>query len=393
MSSVSDSASPQAIAAKRVGVIGGGQLAWMMAEAARDLQVQLVVQTSHLSDPAVAEASGVVLADIQDAQATAELARQCDVITFENEFVNLEALSALASAGTVFYPSLNTLSPLLDKYDQRQYLAERGFPTPHFTTRYPDQAWDSVLTDWTFPFVLKARRNGYDGQGTFIIPDRATLLDVSQKLGNQPVLIEEFVAFTRELAVMVARSQTGEISVYPVVETQQKKQVCHWVLAPADLALQTVQVIEEIAHRLASSLDLVGIVGIELFLTSGGQVLVNELAPRTHNSGHYTIEACITSQFAQQLRAVCGLPLGQSDLRYPAAVMVNLLGYESAEQDYGDKRKALSAIPGATVHWYSKNQARPGRKLGHVTVTVSDVRSRTDLLKITEAIESIWYEP
>ena len=372
---------------KRVGVIGGGQLAWMMADAAKKLGIELVIQTPSQTDPAVAIATQTIFGAIDDADSTADLAAICDVITFENEFVNLESLSKLAAQGVCFRPSLEALKPLLDKYDQRCYLRDRQLPVPKFLAL---EAGFSLQT--ADPIVLKTRRHGYDGQGTFILKTAEELEAVLKTLHDQPLLVEEFVPFERELAVMAARSVTGEIVVYPIVETQQENQVCRRVIAPADLPTATVMEVETIAHTLLESLQVVGIFGIELFLTREGKILVNEVAPRTHNSGHYTIDACTTSQFEQQLRAVCGLPLGSPALTCDGAVMINLLGYEHSESDYLDKRQQLAEIPGAVVHWYGKTESRLGRKLGHVTVLLknsSDFRQRA--IEISHKIEAIWY--
>ncbi|MBD1871431.1 5-(carboxyamino)imidazole ribonucleotide synthase [Cyanobacteria bacterium FACHB-471] len=376
----------------RVGVIGGGQLAWMMADAARSLAVDLVVQTPEASDPAVAIATETILAPIDDAAATAQLAAQCDVITFENEFIDLEALTHLEKQGIRFYPQLTALAPLLDKYHQRCYLRDIGLPTPEFSTL---EAADTLSARWlSYPIVLKARRHGYDGQGTFVLKDRADLEKILANSARQAWLVEEFVPFERELAIMAARSTTGEIVTYPVVETQQEAQVCHRVFVTSDLATVEEEV-EAIAHTLLTQLNVVGIFGIELFLTCDGKVLVNEIAPRTHNSGHYTLDACVTSQFEQHLRAVCGLPLGNPALRTEAAVMVNLLGYEHSQSEYLEKRQQLSQIPQAQVHWYGKTESRPGRKLGHVTVLmdISDAaKQRSQATEIAQTIESIWYQ-
>jgi 5-(carboxyamino)imidazole ribonucleotide synthase len=367
---------------KRVGVIGGGQLAWMMATPAKKLGLDLLVQTPSPQDPAVAIAQATVFAPVADAQSTATLAQQAEVITFENEFVDLAALAQLAHQGTCFRPSIQALVPLLDKYEQRCFLRDCHLPTPAFSKL-------ETFTPTTFPVVLKTRRHGYDGQGTFIIKDAASWDATLEKLKGIDLLVEEFVPFQRELAVMAARSLSGEIVVYPVVETQQKNQVCHTVIAPADISDAVQQAVVAIAHTLLESLQVVGIFGVELFLTADDRVLVNEIAPRTHNSGHYTIEACQTSQFEQQLRAVCGLPLGNPALTCAAAVMVNLLGYEQATHDYAEVRSRLSAIPNAFVHWYGKAESRPGRKLGHVTVMLE---SREIAIKTAQAIEAIWYE-
>ena len=404
---------------KRVGVVGGGQLASMMGDAARALGIELLVQTPHATDPAVSVAAGAVLAAVDDVLSTAQLADGCDVITFENEFVDLEGLWPLEREGVLFQPSLSSLSPLLDKYVQRCYLQGLGLPTPRFwewdcSADLPPELFKAVAIDFPaisvsdsvqiegdsdpgsidFPFVVKVRRHGYDGQGTFIVKDRGSLESIRAKLKGQSLLVEEFVPFDRELAVIAARSATGEIAIYPIVETQQQNQVCRLVIAPADISSDVKTEACAIARTLLNSLQAVGVFGIELFLTTDNKLLVNEIAPRTHNSGRFTIDACETSQFQQHLRAVCQLPLGNSALKCAGAVMVNLLGYESAESDYLAKRKQLAQISGAFVHWYGKKVSRPGRKLGHVTVVLDAdkvAQGRSQALAIAQTVESIWY--
>ncbi|MBD2456621.1 5-(carboxyamino)imidazole ribonucleotide synthase [Nostoc sp. FACHB-87] len=376
---------------KRVGVIGGGQLAWMMGDAAQKLGVELIVQTPSKFDPAVAIAQDTVFAAIDNAKATEILAQKSDVITFENEFVDLDALGVLANQGVCFRPRLEALSPLLDKYHQRCYLRDLGLPVPQFFAVDDVENLASKLEDLSFPVVLKSRRHGYDGQGTFIIQDLATLQEKLAQAANQSqFLIEEFVPFERELAVIAARSVNGEVVIYPVVETQQEQQVCRRVIAPADITPNQAEQSQAIAHILLNSLEVVGIFGIELFLTKEGKVLVNEIAPRTHNSGHFSIDACETSQFEQHLRAVCGLPLGNPDLHCQMAIMVNLLGYENSESDYQSQRQQLAAIPQASVHWYGKTTSRPGRKLGHVTVLLNEYNPET-ANHLAHTLESIWY--
>ncbi|MDM9385621.1 5-(carboxyamino)imidazole ribonucleotide synthase [Chlorogloeopsis sp. ULAP01] len=393
---------------KRVGVIGGGQLAWMMASAANKLGVELIVQTPSANDPAVAIAHDTVFASVADAAATAILASKCDVITFENEFVNLETLSVLAKQGVCFRPSLEALAPLLDKYHQRCYLRNLGLPVPKFFA--VDQVGSQELGDGSnsifeflafhnldFPLVLKARRHGYDGQGTFIIKD---IEDLQQKLAaatpentllpNSVFLLEEFIPFTTELAVIAARSVDGKVAIYPIVETQQQEQVCRRAIAPAEISPQLAAEIDEIARVILNGLEAVGVFGIELFLTADNKVLVNEIAPRTHNSGHFSVDACETSQFEQHLRAVCDLPLGNSNLICSCAIMVNLLGYEISTSNYIVKRQKIEQIPQTIVHWYGKTQSRPGRKLGHVNVLLNH-KNRNEAMAIAHTIENIWY--
>ena len=373
----------------KLGIIGGGQLAWMMADAARKLGVELIVQTPSQNDPAVSIAQDSIFAPVDDAAATEILATKCDIITFENEFVNIGALSLLEKQGVCFRPQLAALAPLLDKYEQRCYLRDLGLPVPQFLALSAEKKLESQIENLGFPVVLKARRHGYDGQGTFIISDFATLSKTVNQ--NYPqFLVEEFVPFTKELAIIAARSVNGEIVIYPAVETIQKEQVCRWVIAPAIITKEQSSEIAAIAHKLLNSLQYVGVFGIELFLTADGNILINEIAPRTHNSGHFSLDACETSQFEQHLRAVCGLPLTNAALHCSNAVMVNLLGYESSHCDYQKQRQQLTAIPHATVHWYGKTESRPGRKLGHITVLL-EADNDKEVKDIIHEIESIWY--
>lgn len=381
----------------RIGIIGGGQLAWMMADAAAHLGLELTVQTPHGDDPAVARVgtNGWVAGGIADPVATERLATACQVITFENEFVDLEALGRLERRGVNFRPKLAAIAPILDKYHQRQFLQTIGLPVPPFAALTYDG--DEDRTTWedgsaiAFPIVLKTRRHGYDGQGTFVIPDRATLGRVWERLDRQPVLIEAFIPFERELAALAARSPSGEVMVYPIVETQQEHQVCTRVIAPAPISPTAAAEADRIARAIVEKLDGVGMFAVELFLAHGDRVLVNEIAPRTHNSGHFSIDACHTSQFEQHLRAVAGLPLGDGAMPCAGAVMVNLLGFEHSRSDYGDRRAAIAqAIPTARVYWYGKTSASPGRKLGHVTVTAATANP-TELLAIARRIEQLWY--
>ncbi len=384
----------------RVGIVGGGQLAWMMAAAAHQWDIDLVVQTPSRADPAVAIAQHTILAPIADAAATAQLAAQTDIITFENEFVDLDALARLPNAR--FRPSLETLRPLLDKYSQRRLFQDLGLPTPRVvqldapslakTQLASDPLLAPHLQSLTYPVVVKTRRHGYDGQGTFIVRSRPELAALRQKLGNTPLILEDFVPFERELAVIAARSVKGEIVLYPVVETQQENQVCQRVLAPAAVA-EAVQVqAQAIAETLLTALDVVGVIAIELFLTADGQLWINEIAPRVHNSGHFSLDACATSQFEQHLRAVCGLPLGSPAMQSDGALMVNLLGYEMSDSDYLPQRQRLSAIPNAHVYWYGKAESRVGRKLGHVTVLLQGAAAeRESAIALAHHIEALWY--
>ena len=383
-------ASTKTESVQTVGVIGGGQLAWMLASAAQRLGLQLIVQTPQPTDPAVELAYDAVLAPITDVAATATLAARCDVITFENEFIDVSGLQQLATQGIQFYPALEVLALVLDKLDQRQFFNRIGLPNPRYVSLNGDEDEDLLAIkarEIGFPLVMKTRRLGYDGYGTFIVANQTELQIAWNSTGHAPILLEEFIPFQKELAIMVARSASGEVAIYPPVETQQVDQICRRVIAPARIGPDVANTFERFGRTLAEQLPLVGIVGIECFLTRDQQVLINEIAPRTHNSGHYTIDACVTSQFEQHLRAVSHRPLGSTAFKPAQALMVNLLGLDVSLEDHRQRLEKLKTISNGQVYWYGK-APRPGRKLGHITLTLG---SDDDPDQVAAQIEHLWY--
>ncbi len=380
---------------QRVGVIGGGQLAWMMAIAAQKIGIELCVQADNDQEPAVAVADRVVYGKVSDAKATAKMAESCPVITFENEFVDLVALRDLenrehANHNFKFLPRLATLEISVDKLKQRQHFRDHHIPTPTFYAI--DQASDllSAASKLGYPLVLKSRRHGYDGKGTWVIKNAQELQTAWTSLHQAPAIAEAFIPFEQELAVIAARSLDGEIVIYPVVETLQIDQVCRRTISPARIAPAIADQVESIAKQIMISLDAIGVIGIEFFVTASGEVSVNEIAPRTHNSGHYTIEGCHTSQFEQLLRVVSGMPLGNISMSVPVAIMINLLGTEQFSKndpDYLHQRTAIACFPNTNIHWYGKSSSI-GRKLGHVTVCAATYDTA---LEISDRIEKIWY--
>jgi 5-(carboxyamino)imidazole ribonucleotide synthase len=287
------------------------------------------------------------------------------VITLENEFVDAAALAAAEAAGTPVRPAPRTLAVVQDKALQKRMLADAGLPLPRFVVVERAEELAALGRDLGWPIVLKARRLGYDGYGNATCGGEEEAAAALARLdGGDGVLAEQFVPFERELAVMVARAPSSDPRAYPVVETVQRHHVCHEVLAPAPVPDTVAGRAADIALSAAAAAESVGVMGVELFLLEDGAVLVNELAPRPHNSGHYTIEACETSQFENHLRGVLDLPLGSTELRAPAA-MVNLLGERSGPAEPLVER-AL-AVEGAHVHLYGKRDVRVRRKMGHVT--------------------------
>ncbi len=376
---------------QKIGVIGGGQLAWMMAIAAKDLGIELTIQAASPDDTAVNVADRVIYGGVADASATAILAEHCQAITFENEFVDLVSLQKLCDRGLLFLPKLETLAISVDKLNQRQHFRDHQIPTPEFYGVDTELELLAAAEKLSYPLVLKARRHGYDGKGTWVIANEIELRSAWESMQKFPAIAEAFIPFERELAVIVARSQSGEMVIYPVVETLQTNQVCRRTIAPARVDPKVCAKVETIAKQIVATLDAIGVFGIEFFLTAEGEVTVNEIAPRTHNSGHYTIEGCQTSQFEQLLRVVSGKPLGNVSMLAPVAVMVNLLGFENiagVDADYLDKRAAITNFPNTYIHWYNKTRSAIGRKLGHVTILA---KTHGIALDISDRIESIWY--
>jgi 5-(carboxyamino)imidazole ribonucleotide synthase len=380
---------------QQIGVIGGGQLAWMMAIAAKGLGLELTVQAASPEDSAVNIADRVIYGKVADARATAKLAEHCQVITFENEFVDLVALQELVNQagdrGLLFLPKLETLAISVDKLNQRQHFRDHYIPTPEFYRVDTDTDLLAAAERLGYPLVLKARRHGYDGKGTWVIESQIELQSAWESMHQAPAIAEACIPFERELAVIAARAASGEISIYPVVETVQTNQVCRRTIAPARITPHIAAKVKDIAKQIVTTLEAIGVFGIEFFLTATGEVTVNEIAPRTHNSGHYTIEGCQTSQFEQLLRVVSGQPLGDVSMVAPVAVMVNLLGFEIAsgtDADYAEKRQAIARLPNTSMHWYNKTSASVGRKLGHVTVLAE---THDMAIAISDRIENIWY--
>ncbi|MEB3327334.1 MAG: 5-(carboxyamino)imidazole ribonucleotide synthase [Synechococcus sp.] len=356
-------------AGSAIGVVGGGQLAMLLASAARDLEVPFHIQTPSPHDPAAALATSVVLAGIDDIPATRELARRSTAITFENEWVDLHALAPLDFEGVLFVPSLEALLPLVCKRRQRLLLQGLGLPTP----RWCEWPADGVLpADFSFPLMAKLASGGYDGKGTVVIEGPEELASLPTRVAKGDWILEEMVSFELELSQLACRDRAGNLLCYPLVQTRQHQQVCDWVLAPAPVPQAVQAYARNIAASLITAINYVGVLSIELFYGPGG-LQVNEIAPRTHNSGHLTIEAAHTSQFEQQVRIVSGLPMGPVDLRVPGALMVNLLGLEGSATDYSSQREALADLPGAHVHWYGKQGSNAGRKLGHITMVLNGV--------------------
>jgi 5-(carboxyamino)imidazole ribonucleotide synthase len=354
-----------------VGVVGGGQLARMMAPAAVGLGVTLRVLAREPKDSAALVVPGVEIGDERDLEALRRFAKGCDVLTFDHEHVPTEHLRSLAAEGVTVRPGPHALVHAQDKTVMRARLRELEVPCPRWRVVVDAAELAAFAGEVGWPVVVKQPRGGYDGKGVWLVeeadPHPDWLADWFAVGGT--LLAEERVAFSRELAVLVARSPHGQAAVYPVVETVQVDGVCREVLAPAALAEDHALAAQAAALKVAAGLDVTGVFAVEMFDTPGG-VLVNELALRPHNSGHWTIEGAGTSQFEQHLRAVLDLPLGDTRMTAPQVAMANVLGGE-VEDMYTGYLHCMARDPGIHIHMYGK-EVRPGRKVGHVTALGDD---------------------
>lgn len=361
-----------------IGMVGAGQLARMSYEAAAPLNIPLRVLAEAPTESAALISTAVDIGSPDDRSDLERFAGSCDVVTFDHELVDLEVLRTLEAGGHVLRPSADTLAVATDKQRQRDLLGGRGLPLP---ANRPVASVDDAVAfgaEHGWPTVLKAVRGGYDGRGVWTVEDKDAAEDVLEHATSAGLRLfaEPLLALERELAVIVARRPGGDAVTYPVVETIQVDGICHEVLAPARLDARLTDEAARLGRAVAEAIDSVGTLAIEMFVVDG-ELLLNELAARPHNSGHLTIEGSTTSQFENHLRAVADLPLGDTALRTPAAAMVNVIGTPQTG-DPTDRLAEALAVPGAHVHLYDK-RPRPGRKIGHVTVLgddLDDVRDR-----------------
>jgi 5-(carboxyamino)imidazole ribonucleotide synthase len=350
-----------------LGLLGGGQLGRMFTVAARTLGYRVTVLDPDPLSPAAEFATGHLNTDYIDAGSLQELARTCAAVTTEFENAPAEALLSLAEK-TLVRPSGNAVAVAQDRSREKSFIAGAGLPVGAYADLRGAQDIEAALARVKLPAILKTARFGYDGKGQATIATRADLERAFGEWKQVPCVLEERLALDREISVILARTSAGEIAVFPVAENQHARGILDVTIAPARIPGALAAEATALASRLAQALDYVGVLAVEMFVVDG-KLLVNEIAPRPHNSGHYTIDACRTSQFEQQVRVLCGLPLGDPTLHTPA-VMVNLLGdiWGGGEPRW----EAVLRHAGAHLHLYGKREARPGRKMGHVTVCEND---------------------
>ena len=349
-----------------IGILGGGQLALMLAEAAATLNVRVRVLVGHPSDALPGLAARAIVGDANDPASAVAFAKTVDIVTLENEFIHPAALAAIEHAGIPLRPTLASIQRMQDKWHQKQAIMKAGLPVTPCAVVNDAAGVIAFANDHGWPVVLKRRHLGYDGKGNATVHSPEDLETAWATLHNDRGLyVEAFCPFERELAVMVSRSVQGEVAVYPTVETVQKNHICHVVRAPAPVDEALARKAGDLAKAAIQSIGGIGSMGVELFLRAG-QLLINELAPRVHNSGHYTIEACRCSQFENHLRAIAGWPLGQTTMTSPSAVMINLLGAGDGP-GVPSGLDTAKQVAGAHLHIYGKSRSVRGRKMGHVT--------------------------
>lgn len=342
-----------------IGILGGGQLGRMLALAAAPLGYRCHVYAPEADAPAAQVAAAATVADYGDGEALEAFARAVDVVTYEFENIPLEAADRVAALRPL-RPGREALRIAQDRLQEKRFLAAAGIATAPFAPVEDAETLEAALAEIGTPAVLKTRRFGYDGKGQALLEDPADAATAWATLGRVPAILEGFVAFKREISVVAARGLGGEIACYDVVENRHKRHILDVTVAPAPIAPEAAERAQAIARRLLQGLDYVGVIGVEMFHLEQGDPLVNEFAPRVHNSGHWTIEGCITSQFAQHVRAIAGLTLGSPERLFDAE-MTNLLGDDVA------RWPELLTEPDAHLHLYGKRDVRADRKMGHVT--------------------------
>lgn len=374
----------------KVGILGGGQLGKMLLYTTRKFDIQTYVLDSNPEAPSKIACDAFFVGDLMDYETVFEFGKKVDTLTIEIENVNVSALRALEHEGVNVYPAADTLAIIQNKAKQKLFYSEHGLPTASFTRYTNSEELTTAIENeaQTLPFVWKSAQFGYDGKGVKVI---RTLSDI-KALPNVECIAEDLVPFKKELAVTVARSPQGEIRAYPVVEMEfhpEANQV-EYVLCPARISNAIEKKAERVALNTAAAFKHVGLLAVELFLTQDDNILINEVAPRPHNSGHQTIEASYTSQFEQHIRAVLNLPLGETRNKV-SGVMVNLVGAEgyNGAVVYQNIEKILE-LEGVTPHIYGKKETRPFRKMGHVTIVHSEIdKAREIAQQVKETIKVI----
>jgi 5-(carboxyamino)imidazole ribonucleotide synthase len=377
---------------KRIGIIGGGQLGKMMILEAKRLGLYVITLDPDANCAAGSISDELIVADVYDENAIIELAGKADVITYEWEKINAEALIRLEKDGHVIYPSASSLLIIQDKYLQKSKLRENNIKVPDFEAVADLDFLKEYAGRNGYPIMLKARKNGYDGKGNFVIRSQSELEAGfnAMKQVSEDIMVEEFTDFAFEVSVVATRGINGKKAVYPIPYNVHKDSILDMMTIPADLSDDLHKNICAAAEKVMDVFDGVGTFCVEMFVGRDGQIYINEVAPRPHNSGHYTIEGCRTNQFENHIRAILGLPLGSAELLHGGVIMRNLLGHSNGIAKVEGIEEAYAISDRVNIHIYGKNECKTARKMGHYTITAETVEKakETDdkiknLVKIT----------
>ena len=365
----------------KLGILGGGQLGKMLLYDAKRYDLHTKVMDSNKDAPCNKIADDFIIGDITDYDDVINFGNSVDLITVEIENVNTDALEFLEKSGKKVYPSPKNLRIIQNKSDQKNFYSKNNLPTSRFKnySNIEELKINFLHDNFEFPFVWKSSRFGYDGKGVKIIKN---IDDLNFSYNNQ-CLIEEKVSIKKELSVIVSRNTDGEIKCFPVVEMEfnEKSNLVEYVMCPANISKQTEEKAIIIASEIAKKFEMVGLLAVELFVTNKDEILINEVAPRPHNSGHHTIECCVTSQFDQHIRSILNLPLGETGILIPG-IMVNLVGENMEEGNVNYKNiNDIFDIPGVYIHIYGKKKSRLNRKMGHITIVNKDINKAIEIGK------------
>ena len=374
---------------KVLGIIGGGQLGMMLTEAAKKMPEHIsdvIVLDPTENCPATKVGAKQIVADFKDKNAIVELSLQSDIITYEIESGDTEVLESLNGA-VVINPSPSTLGIIQDKYLQKKFLRENNVPVADFTPVESIAHLKEEIKSFGYPSMLKARRDAYDGRGNFRIENEAQIPQAYEQFRQRSLMLEKIVDFQMEVSVIAARNTKGQIATYPLVENIHEENILKMTIAPARVNKKISDEAERIARKTMEALQGAGVFGIEMFVTKDDKVLVNEIAPRVHNSGHHTLQSSATSQFEQHLRAILGMELGKTDLLH-YTVMCNILGPKELQGKYAPIK--LEHVDGLYLKMYQKDEAKPQRKMGHFNlVDINDTKDINRLIKKAEEIKSL----
>ncbi len=356
-----------------IGILGGGQLGRMLAQEAKKMGYRIITLDPTLGCPCAQVCDEQIVAEFSNKTQALKLAKKVDVLTYEFENIPAETVEYLEKHGFSVFPCSKALKLTQNRIKEKEFLRSQGILTADFYAVERTSDLEKAFLELGLPAVLKTSTGGYDGKGQVVLKNRKELENVFSRSSFGPLIWEKFIPFVKEISVICARGKNGQIKTFPVPENTHCNNILHMSIVPARIPAEVEKKAANIAKRVAERLGVIGVIGVEMFLLKDRTILVNEIAPRVHNSGHYTIEACYTSQFEQHIRAICGLPLGSTDLLSPA-VMVNILGDGlMCKKDIFSLIDGVLKIAGVNLHLYGKNEIRPGRKMGHITVLAKSV--------------------